>query len=85
MTPGCVLLGHGLQALVIAVREVCAGAAVAVDLHQAGDNSSAVQINGIGRHILGQDGTEFAVDDLKSAIMELEIGAENSRISVNHW
>ena len=82
-TPGSVLLGHGLQALVITVGEVGTGAAVAVDLDQAGDDGGTAQVDGIGGNVLGQDGTELAVHDLEGTQTELIVN-KDSCIGIKH-
>ena len=75
---------HGLQALVVAVGEVGAGVAVAVNLNEAGDHGSALQIDGICGNGLRQNRAEQAVLHLKGTGMELKIGTENAGIFIEH-
>ena len=59
---------------------------VAVRMHvdQAGDDGGAIQVNGVGRDVFGEDFAEQAVPHLESAGMEPEIGSKNSRILIKH-
>ena len=79
-----VVAGHGLQTLVIAVGEVGAGVAVAVDFDQTGDHGGTLQVNGIGGNSFGQNFAENAVLYFKSAGVEGEIGGENAGIFIEH-
>ena len=56
---------------------------MAVDLDQTGDDGGAAQVDGIGGHILGQDGTELAIHDLEGTHAELVIN-EDSCIGIKH-
>ena len=79
-----IVLGHGLQAFVIAVGEVGTGVAVAVNFYQTRDDGGAAQINGIGGNFFGQNDTEFAVYDFESTGMELKIRSEDTRVFIEH-
>ena len=57
---------------------------MAVDVNQAGDDGGAIQVNGVGGDIFGEDFTEQAVPHGKGTGMEPEIGGENSRVFVKH-
>ena len=80
----CVVGGHGLQTLIIAVGEVRTGVAVAMDFHQTGDDGGTLQIDGIIRYVFRENGPKQAVFHLKSAGMKLKIGGENAGIFVEH-
>ena len=81
---GGIVGGHFLQAFVIAVGEVSAGVAVAVDIDEAGDDGCAFQVDGIGGDLIGQDLAEAAVYNFEAAVTELEIRAENTCILKKH-
>ena len=57
---------------------------MAVNIAQAGDDGSAIQINSIFRNIFGQDCAEAAILYLKCAHMELKIRSQNSGILIEH-
>ena len=76
--------GHGPQTLQAAVGEVRAGVAVAVDIHQAGDDRSAAQVHRVLGDGIGQNPAKTAVLYLKGAGMEPEIGCENSGVLIKH-
>ena len=80
----CVVGGHFFQALIIAVGEIRAGVAMAVDIHQTGYDGGALQINGIRRDILRQYRAEQPVLHFKPAGDETEIRGKNSRIFIKH-
>ena len=75
---------HGLQALVITVREIGSTVAVAVDINETGDHGSALQIDGVGGDRFGQHCTEETILHLKSAGAESEIITENTSIFIEH-
>ena len=81
---GSIVGRHFFQAIIVAVGEVRAGVAVAVDIHQTGDDGSTLQINGIGGNRLGQHRAEPTVPDLKGTVGKLKIGSEDSRVFIKH-
>ena len=81
---GSVVGRHFFQPLVVAVGEVRAGVAVAVDIHQTGDDGSALQINGIGGHRLRQHRTEPAVLYFKGTVYKLKIRGEDPGVFIEH-
>ena len=75
---------HGLQPLVVAVGEVRSAVAVAVDIDEAGDHRSALQVDGIRRDLIGQHSAELTVHYLKSTLAKAKIGSENTGVFIEH-
>ena len=75
---------HFFQALIVAVRKVRAGVAVAVNFHQAGDYGSALEVYRVRWDILRKNRAKLAVLHFESAGTELEIRAKNPCIFVKH-
>ena len=57
---------------------------MAVDINEAGNDGSAMKVNGVGGNFLRQDSTEPAVLNLKAAGDKPEIRGEDSGIFVEH-
>ena len=75
---------HFFEAFVVPVGEVRPGIAVAVHIDKAGNDGSAMKVNGIGGNFLRQDSAEPAVLNLKAAGDKPEIRGEDSGIFVEH-
>ena len=76
--------GHLFQTGQITVGEVSAHSAVNVNIHQAGDHGSALQVNGIFRNIFQHSAKAAVLGYLKAAHTEGMVAAVDSCVFIEH-